>query len=231
MAAVRVEAHGHQYRAAVLLTQEQVRVLGCLLEKERTTPDDYPLTANALMRASNQSTSRHPVVDYDLRTVERTLVELKEAGLVRFVFSPSNRATKYRQILGDAWGCDDDELAVLCLLFLRGAQTAGELKTRSERLASFASPAAVEEVLHRLAARPEPMVQLLDRAPGQKEPRWAQLLGDEPPPEATVSRVARGGLDADRVEALEARVALLEAQLAQVRSELGIDDEPTPEGE
>lgn len=216
-----VEAHGHQYRSATMLTQAQVRVLGCLLEKERTTPDDYPLTANAIMRASNQTTSRHPVVDYDIALVERTLAELKEAGLVRFVFSPSNRATKFRQVLAEAWGCDPDELAVLCLLMLRGPQTSGELRTRAERLADFADVAAVEAVLGRLAGRDEPMVARLERAPGQKEARWRQLVGDEPEMTEAAPRTVRGTGDT-RVAALEERVALLSTLLAEVRTELGM---------
>ena len=222
------------------LSQVQVRLLGCLLEKERTTPDDYPLTANALMRAANQSTSRHPVVSYDVHEVERSMAELKEAGLVRFVFSPSNRATKFRHVLDGAWSCDEEELAVLCLLMLRGAQTVGELKTRSERLASFGSLDAVEATLRRLAGRDEPMVRLLERAPGQTEARWAQLVGDEPAPlePGASPRAARGGADEERVSALEARVDQLEALLAEVRSELGlatstpgVDGDENEEGE
>lgn len=227
---MRVEAHAHQYRAAVMLTQAQVRVLGCLLEKERTTPDDYPLTANSLMRAANQTTSRNPIVTYDTALVERTLVELKEAGLVRFVFSPSNRATKYRHVLGDAWDCDAEELAVLCLLMLRGPQTSGELKTRSERLAGFGDVPAVESVLGRLAGRSEAMVCRLDRGAGQKEARWKQLVGDEPEwvgPSASgsSSRSERGSAEL-RVAALEERVELLVSLLVEVRSELGLEVPP-----
>jgi uncharacterized protein YceH (UPF0502 family) len=210
---------------AVTLSQEQVRVLGCLLEKERTTPDDYPLTANATMRAANQTTSRHPVVDYDLGLVERTMAQLKELGLVRFVHSPSNRATKFRHTLDEAWGVDGDELALLCLLMLRGCQTVGELKTRSERLASFADLASVEATLGRLAARDEPLVRLGERAAGHKEPRWHQLVGDEPPP-AEAGSSGRTAAHDDRVAALEAQVARLVAQVDELRAELGLADDP-----
>jgi len=213
-----------------MLTQAQVRILGCLLEKERTTPDDYPLTANALMRAANQTTSRWPVVSYDLATVERTVAELKPLGLVRFVFSPSNRATKFRHVLHEAWGCDDAELALLCLLMLRGPQTSGELKTRSERLAEFHDVASLEAVLVRLAERSDPVVRMLDRGPGQKEPRWTQLIGEVPASDDRDHAVgARHGL-ADRVEQLEAQVAALSSVVAELRAELGLGEGPTEVG-
>jgi len=212
----------------VTLTQEQTRLLGCLVEKARTTPAQYPLTANSLMLAANQSPSRHPIVDYDVGLVERTMDGLKADGLVRFVFSPSNRATKFRHVLDDAWSVDGDELAVLCVLMLRGAQTVSELKTRTERMASFPDLAAVEAVLARLAARDEPMVEVLERAPGQKEPRWHQLLGDEPPPlEPGRSAVAaRSSANDERITALEEQVARLTLQVHELRSELGLATEP-----
>jgi uncharacterized protein YceH (UPF0502 family) len=232
---VRVQTHGVSIVPPVTLSQAQVRLLGCLLEKERTTPDDYPLTANGLMRAANQTTSRDPVVDYDLHLVERTLADLKQLGLVRFVHSPSNRATKYRHVLDEAWSVDADDLAVLCLLMLRGPQTVGELKSRSERLASFADLRAVEAVLARLAARDEPMVALGQRAPGQKEARWRQLVGEAAEPQPATAAVGTASHAAppepassstgQRLAALEAQVARLTAMVAELRSELGVDTE------
>ena len=209
----------------VTLTQEQTRLLGCLVEKARTTPAQYPLTANSLMLAANQTTSRHPIVEYDVGLVERTMDGLKAEGLVRFVFSPSNRATKFRHVLDDAWSIDSDEEAILCVLMLRGAQTVSELKTRTERMARFADLAAVEAVLQRLAARDEPMVELLDRSTGQKEPRWHQLLGDEPPPleSGRSAVVARASANDERISALEEQVARLTAQVHELRTELGLD--------
>ena len=229
MSAGRIEAHATSIVPPVTLSQEQVRILGCLVEKERTTPDDYPLTANAIMRAANQSTSRHPVVDYDLGLVERAMGPLKELGLVRFVHSPSNRATKFRHVLGEAWRVDDDELAVLCVLMLRGGQTVAELKSRTERLASFADLAAVEAVLRRLAHRDEPLVRLGERAPGQKEPRWFQLVGDEPPPAEPGAPSSRSSASDERITALEAQVARLVAQVDELRVELGLVDQPAEE--
>ncbi len=210
------------------LTQEQVRILGCLIEKERTTPADYPLTANAVMRAANQTTSRHPVVSYDLALVERELTGLKDAGLVRFVHSPSNRATKHRQVLDDALGLDQQEVALLGLLFLRGDQTPSELLSRSERLCSFSGTDEVLEVLERLAARDEPLVVQRERLAGQTQRRWAHRWA--PAPEDLPASADRpvgsggGGALAERVAQLEAEVRFLSESLAVVRRELGMDE-------
>ena len=172
-------------------------MLGCLIEKERTTPDDYPLTANSIMRAANQSTSRDPIVHYDVRLVEQTVVELKEAGLLRFVHSQSNRSTRHRHVLGEAWGVTDDELAVLALLMLRGPQTIGELKTRSDRLASFRRSRRRARRARRVGGEGRPMVVQLPRLAGHKEARWAHLLSGEPVTDGFASdrgrRPARGG--------------------------------------
>ena len=203
-------------------------MLGCLVEKERTTPDDYPLTANSIMRAANQSTSRDPIVHYDVGLVEHVVVGLKEAGLVRFVHSQSNRSTRYRHVLGEAWGVTDDELAVLALLMLRGPQTIGELKTRSDRLASFASLDGVRDVLEALAARDEAMVVQLPRLAGHKEARWAHLLSGEPvvdgfAADQDASRAAGGPSTGERIAALEVEVAELRALVTELRRELGLD--------
>jgi uncharacterized protein YceH (UPF0502 family) len=200
------------------------------MEKERTTPDDYPLTANALMRAANQSTSRDPVVEYGQQVVESTVAQLKDLGLIRFVFSPSNRATKYRHVLDETWRIDDEEATVLTLLMLRGPQTPGELRSRSGRLSTFADVEDVRSTLRRLAARDEPMVAELPRIPGHKENRWAQLLGDEPVadtfevPTATVASVPRpaDAPDLDRLSTLEAEVAELRQLVDELRVELGL---------
>jgi uncharacterized protein YceH (UPF0502 family) len=211
------------------------------MEKERTTPDDYPLTANALMRAANQSTSRDPVVDYDQRLVESTMSDLKDLGVVRFVFSPSNRATKYRHVLDEAWRIDGEEAAVLALLMLRGPQTPGELRSRSGRLATFREVDDVRSALGRLANRDEPMVAELPRVPGHKENRWAQLVGEQsaaansvaPPVIPTAEPVTVPGsvpasvgvpvaVEADRLTVLEAEVATLRRLVDELRVELGL---------
>lgn len=215
----------------LLLSPEETRVLGCLIEKSRTTPDDYPLTGNALMRACNQATSRDPVVDYDQGTVDRTLQELKAAGLLRFVHGTSGRnITRYRHVVDERLGLDDGECALFGLLMLRGAQTVSELKTRSERLHPFRSLEDVTTTLQALASRPSPLAVLLERQPGQKEVRWTHLLHGEPllptPSSMTSgssSGSSGGAAAAARITELEQRVFVLEASLAQVRSELGLD--------
>jgi len=210
-----------------LLSDEQVRVLGVLLEKERTTPDDYPLTANSVMRAANQSSSRDPVVSYDERLVTEALESLKPLGLVRFVHSPSNRSAKFRHVIDEAWAVDPAELSVMCLLALRGPQTPGELKTRSERLHPFPDVGSVMETLTGLASTEQPFVVELPRQPGQKEARWAHLLCGEPVITGTWSdRVAPRGtanLTADRLSLLEAEVAGLRATVDRLCVELGMD--------
>ena len=170
------------------------RILGSLLEKQTTVPASYPLTAAALRAACNQSSNREPVVDLDLQTVERTARALKERGLLRIVWSDTGRRTlKYHQILDEQLGVDAGERALLTVLLLRGAQTPGELRTRTERLSAFADRGEVEACLRRLASRPEPLVRELERRPGQQDRRWVHLLGPVPEQaaaaaEATVDR-------------------------------------------
>ena len=220
-----IEAHEVSIVAVMELTQAQIRILGVLLEKERTTPDDYPLTANSIMRGANQSTSREPIVDYGAAMVERELVDLKDLGLVRFVHSPSNRATKYRHVLGEVWSLGQSQLAILGLLFLRGDQTPGELKGRSERLASFGSVDEVVSVLDSLAAMTEPFVQQRPRLAGQKDARWGHRWLPFDPDRPTASESGRSGV-ADRVAELERTVAELRADLDSLRADLGV----TPPG-
>lgn len=210
-------------------------MLGCLLEKEAATPEYYPLTLNALRNACNQTSSRQPVVSYDDATVEAALTSLREKKLVRIVYSPSNRASKYRHVLDEELGLDQRDRAMVCLLLLRGPQTAAELRARSERLASFSETPEVEHVLNWLEDRPEPLVRRLPRQPGQKEERYVQLLTGEPSevPVAPASRAAdpdQGGPGApgggvpglgDRVSTLEHEVAELRREVAELREALG----------
>ena len=155
----------------------EIRVLGCLIEKQRTTPDTYPLTLNALRLACNQSTNRDPVVDYDEETIRDALQRLWRKEWARLASGQGSRAVKYRQLVQETLGLGDDEISVLCVLMLRGPQTPGELKQRTERLHPFDTLADVEATLERLAERG--LVVRLERRPGQKEERYAQLLGDE----------------------------------------------------
>lgn len=229
-----------------LLSPEEARVLGCLLEKEAATPEYYPLTLNALRNACNQSSSRNPVVSYDDGDVSRALASLREKTLIRIVYSQSNRAAKYRHVLDEVLGLDQQERAVMCLLLLRGPQTVGELRTRSDRLAPFDSLEAVEEVLTRLANREEPLVARLDRAPGQKEARNRQLLAQAGPEAAPASAgrserddVAVDGsewsspsrrppVDAaadlrDELEGLRAEISQLRSELEELRRQVGAE--------
>jgi len=160
------------------LTLHEVRVLACLIEKESTTPDNYPLTLNALRNACNQSTSRDPVVSFGDHDVEQALVSLRERGLTRTVHSTSNRAAKYRHVLPEALQLESGELALVSVLMLRGPQTIGELKSRSERQHHFESTDQVTAVLEQLASRQTPLALHLERQPGQKDARWVHLLGD-----------------------------------------------------
>jgi uncharacterized protein len=157
-------------------------VLGCLLEKQRTTPDAYPLSLNALRLACNQSTNRDPVVDYDDAVIRDALHRLERRGYARLASGAGSRAAKYRHLLADALPMSQAEQAIMCVLMLRGPQTPGELKQRSERMHAFADLAGVHETLERLIERE--LVARLERRPGHKEERYAQLLQgeDEQPP-------------------------------------------------
>jgi uncharacterized protein len=190
----------------------EIRVLGCLLEKQRTTPDQYPLSLNALRLACNQSTNRDPVVDYDEPTVLQAVRRLSERGWVRLASGPGSRASKYRQLFDEALHLDGEEAALLAVLMLRGPQTPGELKSRTERLHRFGSVPEVEEALGRLIDRE--YAARLPRRPGQKEERYAQLIGGEAPAEAPEPPASDGS-------SLEARVARLEAEVAELRERLG----------
>lgn len=172
----------------IVLTDVDQRVLGALLEKEVTVPSSYPLTLNSLRTACNQTSSRDPVTDYDERQVEHVLSDLKLRGLVRFEHSASgSRVMKYRQLVTDVLGLGDDERAVMTVLLLRGAQSVGEIKTRTERLFGFADPREVEDCLGRLAARPQPLVREIPKRPGWRDPRWVHLLGADAPTQPTAA--------------------------------------------
>lgn len=211
------------------LTAEEQRVLGALIEKQYTTPDVYPLTMNGLLSACNQSSNRNPVVSYDEAAIHAALDGLREKGLTRVVYSPSNRATKYRQVFEESRQLTRAEAAVMCVLFLRGPQTVGELRTRSERIHSFASLSEVEAVLERLSgptnARPdEPLIRRLDRQAGQKEARFGHLMGesaavlDDAAP-APARPAASSGL-AEEVAQLREAVAALRAEFEALRDQL-----------
>jgi uncharacterized protein len=188
----------------------ELRVLGCLIEKQRTTPDQYPLSLNALRLATNQATNRDPVVDYDEGTIRAALDRLGHRGWTRLASGPSSRAAKFRHLVDEALGLTPSQLALLGVLMLRGPQTVGELRTRSERLYPFASTDDVERALDELAARE--LAARLPRRPGEREERWLQLLGGEAPAAAPAAE--------EQPPELEERVARLERELAELRARL-----------
>jgi uncharacterized protein YceH (UPF0502 family) len=202
----------------------EIRVLGCLIEKQRTTPEQYPLSLNSLRLACNQTTNREPVVEYDERTIKAALERLSLRGWTRFASGASSRALKYRHLLDEALGLTDGEISLLAVLMLRGPQTVGELKGRSERLHRFETLEEVQQTLDRLAERE--LVVRQARRPGQKEERYAQLLGADgadgtaeiAPAAATVAEQA---VAPDRLAALEGRVERLERELAELRAASG----------
>jgi uncharacterized protein len=197
----------------VNLNPAEIRVLGCLLEKQRTTPDTYPLSLNALRLACNQATNRDPVVDYDDAVIRDSLHRLQRRGYTRLASGAGSRTAKYRHLLAEALPMGEDEQAVMCVLMLRGGQTPGELKQRCERMHAFADLAAVHDTLERLIERG--LAAQLERRPGQKEERYAQLLGedssdrDEPTVKAPMPPIVPDGL--------EQRVARLEREVADLR--------------
>ena len=210
------------------LTDVEVRVLGSLLEKEVTTPDTYPLSLIALTAACNQTSNREPVMRLEEGLVGEAVVTLRRRSLVRAIQPSGSRVTKYQHLLGDALDLDARERALLGVLMLRGAQTAGELHARTARLAEFADAADVDATLERLIARePQPLVRRLTRRPGQREVRYAHLLSgdvaDDAPemPDAVdaarIAPAARATADGERVAALERTVAELRAELEALR--------------
>ena len=186
----------------------ELRVLGCMIEKQRTTPDVYPLTLNALRAACNQTTNRDPVVSYDEETIRAGLHRLAHRDWARLASGPGSRAVKYRHLLDDALAVGERELAVLCVLMLRGSQTAGELKARTERMQSFESPAELHETLDDLVRRE--LVARQPRRPGQKEERYVQLLGGDDGTPAAEREPAAG-------DDVEARLSRLEEEVASLR--------------
>ncbi|HLL14205.1 MAG TPA: YceH family protein [Pyrinomonadaceae bacterium] len=201
----------------LILSAEEVRVVGALVEKQVTTPEYYPLTLNALRQACNQLSNRDPVVAFDERTVVWALESLRDRKLVRVVTTADGRVPKYRHVLDETLGLKSPEMAVMCVLMLRGAQTVGEIRTRTERLYPFSALSFVETTLEDLMTRDAPLVVKLPRQTGQKESRYAHLLGGEV--EVTEMESAEAATATARGSGGE-RVARLEEELRAVRAEL-----------
>jgi uncharacterized protein YceH (UPF0502 family) len=197
----------------------EIRVLGCLIEKQRTTPDQYPLSLNALRLACNQATNRDPVVDYDDATIRAAIDKLSRRGWVRLASGPGGRVAKYRHLLDDALGRVPSQIALLGVLMLRGEQTPGELKSRVERIYPYGSLEDVQRALDALTE--EELVERLPRRPGQSQDRYVQLLGGDAtsgaaePERSTISERVH-----QTQSPLEERVARLEEQVAKLQRAL-----------
>ena len=214
----------------LILSPEEVRVVGALIEKQVTTPEYYPLTLNALRQACNQLSNREPVVAFDERTVAWALESLRDRKLVRAVTTADGRVPKYRHVLDEALGLKSPEMAVMCVLMLRGPQTVGEIRTRTERLYPFSALSFVETTLEDLMTREEgaPLVVKLPRQSGRKESRYAHLLGgavevpaetDDSPRSQPTRGEARGEME--RVARLEEELKAVRAELAELRGQFG----------
>ena len=206
-----------------LLSEAEVRVLGSLAEKQVTTPDYYPLTMNALVHACNQISNRDPVVQYEERQVEEAVDSLRLKNLVYIFYGAESRVPKYKHMMREVLGLAPPELAALCVLMLRGAQTVGEVRGRAGRLYEFADLREAEATLEGLTQRDEPLVVKLPRQAGRKEARYAHLLSGQPvvedeaegSPVAAAPRTRPG--ESERVARLEAEVERLSSELADMR--------------
>jgi len=207
----------------------EARVLGSLIEKQITTPEYYPLTLNSLMLACNQKNNRSPVTSYDETTVAQALEILREKNLAYVFYGSTSRVPKYKHVLPEVMHLSQPEIALMCVLLLRGPQTPGELATRAFRLYEFAGLEEVESTLNSLIARePDPLVIRLPRQPGQKEVRYAHLLSGEVKVEAFIEAGSaprsrgRGDSNSDKVAALEAEVETLKAEVGMLKTQFEV---------
>ena len=199
------------------LSEIECRIVGALIEKQLTTPEYYPLTLNALTAACNQKNNRDPVVSYDEKTVAAALEELRDRNLIYVFYGSTSRVPKYKHMMPSYYELEPSEVAVMCVMMLRGPQTLGELRERTGRLHQFSGLGEVQETLDSLMRREDPLVMKLERQAGQKEARFAHLLSGEIDVEAfaaaQVSRVSRSSPDPGRIEKLEGEVAGLRADI------------------
>jgi uncharacterized protein YceH (UPF0502 family) len=207
----------------IVLTDVETRVLGSLVEKETTTPDYYPLSLNALLNACNQKSNRHPVMNLDENAVRDALLTLNEKGLAGAAGGADSRVTKYEHRLQEVFNFSRPEIAVLCVLLLRGAQTPGELRGRTERLHRFNELDEVHSALQHLMKRQPPLVKVLPRQPGTKEARYAHLLSGDVEvwePEAAPAAAAGSSADSERLARLEDQVAALQQEISDLKEQL-----------
>src|ERR1700756_3294829 len=205
------------------LSSTETRILGCLLEKERTTPEYYPLSLNGLVVACNQTTNRDPIVNYDDRTVEQGLDRLREKKLAMLIHTAGARVPKDRHTLLDSYNLDPREVALLCVLMLRGPQTPGELRSRTERMCGSMTLPEIEKCLEGLTSGEDPFVRVIPARAGQKEKRYVQLFSGEPDLEVlTNTPPARPGQASEksRLDTLEAELEALKSEFHALREEL-----------
>ena len=204
-----------------ILSETEARIVGALVEKQLTTPEYYPLTLNALVNACNQKNNREPVVSYDDRTVTNALERLRDRNIVYVFYGSTSRVPKYKHMLPSIYELEPSEVAVMCVMMLRGPQTLGELRGRCERLYEFTSLGEVQETLDGLMRRDDPLVVRLPVQSGQKEARFASLLSGEIDVEALAvaqaTRATRGGGDPERMEKLEEDVAFLRSEVERLQ--------------
>jgi uncharacterized protein YceH (UPF0502 family) len=211
--------------APVILTEVETRVLGSLIEKDITTPDYYPLSLNALVNACNQKNNREPVMTLDESAVRDALASLQEKRLAGPSSGADSRVTKFEHRLQEVFNFDRREIAVVCVLLLRGPQTPGELRGRTDRMYHFEALEDVVSTLDRLAQREPPLTRILPRQPGTKESRYTHLFSGEPPEQPEVARASSPAPDvgnsvADRILTLEEEVSRLRAELSEVQQQL-----------
>jgi len=206
------------------LTPVEMRVLGALVEKDITTPEYYPLSLNALVNACNQKSNREPVMQLDEESVRDALSVLQERRMAGPSGGADSRVTKYEHRLQEAFNFTRPEIAVVCVLLLRGPQTPGELRGRTERMYRFETLDDVQSALHKLEQRDPPLVKILPRQPGTKESRWAQLFGGEvavaeSPPGETAAALSSSA-DSERIARLEEQVSEVQRQIGDLKDQL-----------
>ena len=202
-----------------ILTFEETRVIGSLIEKELTTPEYYPLTVNALRNACNQKSNRDPVVSFDESIIENTLDKLREKSFASRITGSDIRVPKYRQVFTEAMNFSHEEIAVICVLMLRGPQTPGEIKSRSSRMFNFGNLTQVDDVLQKLMNREKPLIIKLPRQTGMKESRYMHILSGEPEIDTPVNEIKDiSSNNDDRITKLEAEFESLKNDVNEIKT-------------